>query len=309
MKAMVRTILGDIDPSQLGYMMPHEHVLSCPAVGGFVDADHILNDVDKARQMLQEFKAIGGGAIGEASPAHWGRDAAGMAKLSEETGVHIVGCTGWLCEKQCNMKEKLRDKSIDDVAQDMINDITVGMDGTGHKAGWIKAGTSYDFVSPTEEKVLRAAARASAATGAPVHTHTSTGTMGLEQIEIMEDEGMDLSHFLLAHVDRNPDYWYHKKMLEKGVSLIYDGPGKAKYHPDCVRVELLKRLVADGFGDRLMLSNDMGKRSHHTVYGYGPGWQWIKQRFLPRLLDEGFTQDTIDGFMIRNPARFYTMYK
>ena len=53
----------------------------------------------------------------------------------------------------------------------------------------------------------------------------------------------------------------------------------------------------------------MGKRSHHTVYGKGPGWQWIKQRFLPRLLDEGFSQQTLDKFMIENPARFYTMYK
>ena len=58
-------------------------------------------------------------------------------------------------------------------------------------------------------------------------------------------------------MDRNPDYWYHKKMLEKGVYLIYDGPGKAKYYPDSVRVELLKKLVADGYADRLMLSNDM----------------------------------------------------
>ena len=98
-------------------------------------------------------------------------------------------------------------------------------------------------------------------------------------------------------------------MLEKGVYLIYDGPGKAKYYPDSMRVELLRKLVADGYGDRLMLSNDMGRRSHHTVYGKGPGWQWIKQRFLPRLLDEGFTQETIDKFMIENPARFYTMFK
>ncbi len=305
----IRTILGDIEPSALGYMMPHEHVLDNPPVGGYLDADHVMNDVDKARQMLEEFKAIGGRAIGEASTQHWGRNTAGMAKLSEETGVHIVCCTGFLCEAQCDMNHWVGNRSIDELAEDMIREATVGMDGTSHKAGWIKAGTSYNYVSAREEKVLRAAARASKATGIPVHTHTSTGTMGLEQIEILEDEGMDLNHFCLAHVDRNPDYWYHKKMLEKGVYLIFDGAGKAKYHPDSVRVELLKKLVADGYGDRLMLSNDMGKRSHHTVYGKGPGWQWIKQRFLPRLLDEGFTQEMLDNFMIHNPARFYTMYK
>ena len=309
MAKIVRTILGDVDPGVLGYTMPHEHVLDNPAVGGFVDADHILNNYDKALQMLREYKAIGGGSIGEASPAHWGRNTAGMARLSEETGVHLICCTGYLCEAQCDMATWIGSKSIDQLEEEMIREITVGMDGTDHKAGWIKCGTSYNYISAREEKVLRAAARASRETGAPVHTHTSVGTMGLEQIEIMENEGMDLSHFLIAHVDRNPDYWYHKKMLEKGVYLIYDGPGKAKYYPDSVRVELLKKLVADGYADRLMLSNDMGKRSHHTVYGKGPGWQWIKQRFLPRLLDEGFSQQTLDKFMIENPARFYTMYK
>lgn len=305
----IRTILGDIAPGELGYTMPHEHILDNPAVGGYFDADHILNNYDKAKQMLEEFKAIGGGTIGEASTKHWGRNTEGMAKLSEETGVNIICCTGYLCESQCDMSAWIGNKSIDELVEEMVKEVTEGMDGTSCKAGWIKAGTSYDYISAREEKVLRAAARASRITGAPVHTHTSTGTMGLEQIEIMEDEGMDLTHFCLAHVDRNPDYWYHKKMLEKGVYLIYDGPGKAKYYPDSVRVELLKKLVADGYADRLMLSNDMGRRSHHTVYGKGPGWQWIKQRFLPRLLDEGFTQEIIDKFMIENPARFYTMFK
>lgn len=309
MTGKIRTILGDIDPGQLGYTMPHEHILDNPAVGGYMDADHVLDDYDKAKQMLEEFKAIGGGTIGEASTKHWGRNTAGMAKLSEETGVHIICCTGYLCESQCDMDAWIGDKTIDDLQEEMVREVTEGMDGTGCRAGWIKAGTSYDYISAREEKVLRAAARASKLTGAPVQTHTSTGTMGLEQIEIMEEEGLDLTHFCLAHVDRNPDYWYHKKMLEKGVYLIYDGPGKAKYYPDCMRVELLQKLIADGYADRLMLSNDMGKRSHHTVYGKGPGWQWIKQRFLPRLLEEGFQQETLDKFMIENPARFYTMYR
>ena len=65
----------------------------------------------------------------------------------------------------------------------------------------------------------------------------------------------------------------------------------------------------DGFEDQIMLSNDMGKRSHHTVYGYGPGWQYIKEKALPRMLEEGFRKETLDKFMIENPARFYRMYK
>ncbi len=309
MEGKIRTILGDIKPEELGYTMAHEHILDDPSVGGFMDEDHRLNDYDKAKEMLQIYKGIGGKGIAEASTKHWGRNTAGMISLAKETGINIVCCTGYLCENQVNMDEWVGNKTIDELEEEMIKEVTEGMDGTNAKAGWIKGGTSYDYISKREEKILRAAARASIKTGAPVHTHTSTGTMGLEQIAIMSEEGLDLSHFCLAHVDRNPDYWYHKKMLEKGVYLIYDGPGKAKYYTDEVRVELLKKLVKDGYEDRIMFSNDMGKRSHHLVYGKGPGLVYIKEKWLPRLLDEGFTEEQIRKFMVDNPARFYTMYK
>ena len=73
--------------------------------------------------------------------------------------------------------------------------------------------------------------------------------------------------------------------------------------------ELLKQLVADGYEEKIMLSNDMGRRTHHKVYGYGPGFNWIKERFLPRLVEEGFSEETLDNFMVNNPARIYAMVK
>ncbi len=76
-----------------------------------------------------------------------------------------------------------------------------------------------------------------------------------------------------------------------------------------MRVELIKNVIRDGFADQLMLSNDMGRRSHHKVYGYGPGFNFIKEKFIPRLLDEGVSQTDIDKFMIHNPARMYQMVK
>lgn len=309
MAGKIRTILGDINPEELGFTMGHEHILDDPSVGGFMDEDHRLNDFDKGLEMVQIYINHGGNGIVEASTKHWGRNTRGMAEIAKLTGANIICCTGYLCESQVDMNKWIDGKSIDDLEKEMLDEILIGMDGTEHKAGWIKGGTSYCYISKREEMVLRAAARASKKTGVPVHTHTSIGTMGLEQISIMEEEGLDLSHFCIAHVDRNPDYYYHKKMLDKGVYLEWDGPGKAKYYTDEVRVELLKKLVAAGYEDRIMFSNDMGKRSHHTVYGKGPGLLYIKEKFLPRLLDEGFTQEQIDKFMIGNPRRFYTMYE
>ena len=129
------------------------------------------------------------------------------------------------------------------------------------------------------------------------------------KLEIVLGEGLPASQFGVAHIDRNPDFWLHKKIAETGAYLIYDGPGKVKYYPDSVRVDLLRRLVEAGFENQIMLSNDMGKKSHHQAYGYGPGWGFIKQKFIPRLLDEGFSEEVVHKFMYENPARFYAMRK
>ena len=309
MKGKIRTILKDIDPSELGYTMAHEHILDEPAVGGYNDPEHQLTDYDKALEMMQNYIKMGGKGVAEASTKHWGRNTLGMADIARKTGVNIICCTGYLCESQVNMDIWVNDKAIEDLKNEMIEEIEVGMDNTDHKAGWIKVGTSYNYISEREERIIRAAARASDITGAPVHSHTSTGTMGLEQIAILESEGMDMNHFCIAHVSRNPDYYYHKKMLEHGVYLLYDGAGKPKYYTDEVLIELLRKLVNDGYQDKIMLSNDMGKKTHHKVYGYGPGYEYIHDIFLPRLLDEGFPEEVIHKFMYENPARFYTMYK
>ena len=305
----IRTVLGDIDSGELGFTMAHEHILTHPrGSGSKAESGHHLDSVEKAVQMLKEFKAVGGGGVVEATPRSWGRNARGMVEASRKSGVHVIACTGYICQEH-GMESEVSEWSVNTIADRMIADITEGMDGSAAKAGWVKAGTAYMHITPNEEKVLRAAVRAAKETGVCLHTHTTGGTMGIEQTEAARSEGLNMERMIIAHVDRNPDLWYHRKMLAEGVYLIYDGPGKAKYYPDSVRVELLRRLVADGYEKKIMLSNDMGRRSHHSVYGYGPGFNWIKERFLPRLLEEGFSQDTLDNFMIHNPAVVYAMEK
>lgn len=300
-----RTVLGDVDIAQMGYTMPHEHIFTHPqGHGSKNEDDHLLNDFDKGVQMLNEYREIGGGTIVEATPKTWGRNPQGMVDASKLTGVHVMACTGYICQEH-GMEPNITDRGVDNIAEEFIRDLTVGMGDTDAKAGWIKVGTAYMHVTPGEDMVIRAAVHAAQQTGAPISTHTTGGTMGIEQLEIAASEGFDLTRMTIAHVDRNPDLWYHRKMLETGASLIYDGPGKAKYYPDSMRVDLLRQLIKDGFEDQLMICNDMGRRSHHTVYGFGPGWQWIKERFIPRLLEEGFTEEQIHKFMYENPAKQY----
>lgn len=307
--SVVRTVLGDIDSSALGFTMAHEHVFMDVGGHGKPDIEWSLWRWDEQLDMVRKYKENGGGTLIDANPMSCdGRDVARLYTVSQQIGVHIVACTGFVKEKpnyeNCQALAKMSTNEITDF---FVKEINEGIDGTDIKAGWIKGASMYHYITPLQERCMRAGARASMITGAPMHTHTEVGTYCLEQLEIVESEGMDLTRFCIAHVDRNPDYWLHKKICEKGSYIIYDGPGKAKYYPDSMRVDLLRRLVEEGYGKQVMLCNDMGKKSHHPQYGGGPGWNWLKDKFLPRLLDEGFSQETIDDFMIHNPARFYSM--
>lgn len=304
----VRTILGDIEASQMGLTLPHEHLLTRPVDAVLKTADEILmmDSVDAAVQILKDFKAAGGQTFVEMTPETHGRNTPGMVRCSEEAGAHVIATTGFICQR-LGIPGNIEYIPFSQLVDEMVKDVMEGMDGTEHRAGVVKAGTSYMRVTPGEEKVLRAAARAAIETGVPLHTHTDAGTMGLEQIEIARREGLDPTRMILAHVDRNPDLWYHRKIVSQGAYIVYDGPGKAKYYPDSVRVDLLRQLVNEGYERQIMLSNDIGKRTYHPAYGGGPGHRWLICNFLPRLLEEGFSQQTINNFMVANPATIYTM--
>lgn len=308
----VRTLLGDIETEEMEFCLPHEHLLTTPAghgekAVGSEGADHGMPSREAAIEICNVFRNAGGKTLVEATPKTWGRDTVGMVAASEQSGVHVIACCGVICEEH-GMDPKTSELSINDLVDEMIGDIEEGMDGTTHKAGWIKCGTAYMEVTPNEEKFIRAGARAATKTGVPLHAHTTVGTMGLEIIEILQDEKFDCGRMIISHVDRNPDLWYHREMCSAGVSLIYDGPGKAKYYPDTLRVDLLRQLVADGYEDQLMICNDMGRQSYHAAYGGAPGHSWIMKRFIPRLVEgEGFAPEVVHKFNYENPQRLYTM--
>lgn len=235
----VRTVLGDIEASELGFTMAHEHVIHCPRGLFAPDNEWALRDFNIQLQMVKDYKAIGGGTLVDAMCRDQdGRCPAYLKVISETTGVHIIAATGIPFdypgdrEPLMDLSIVWKDKDVDEIAAGYIKEITEGMNGTNIKAGWIKAGTQYCYATPGEIKGLKAAARAALATGAAVHTHTDGGSFALEQLEIVLNEGLPGSQFGVAHIDRNPDFWLHKKIAESGAYLIYDGPGKVKYYPD-----------------------------------------------------------------------------
>jgi len=212
-------------------------------------------------------------------------------------------------------------KDIDKIVEMMVAEIEVGMDKHSYngpiverveaKAGVIKAGTSYGLIDKFELKALQVAALTQKRTGCPISVHTERGTMAYEVAQYLGEFGADLSHVIICHVQKNPNKYYHKKVLQTGVNICYDGPDRVKYFPDSIHAENIRWLVEEGFQKQILLSMDAGRASYQRGYmeikgKNALGVAYLLERFVPLLREVGVPDDAINDMLINNPARVFT---
>lgn len=295
MTGLVRSVLRDLDPGELGPTYCHEHLLARDPSGG--DADLALDDERKAERELAAFRVAGGRTIVEVTTREWGRDPAGLRRLSERSGVNVVAATGHVAED--SWADGL---DLAPLEGEFVGELTEGIDGTGVRAGVIKAGSSLGRITKGEREVFRAAAAAQRETGAPITTHTTAGTAALDQARTLADAGADLSHVCIGHLDRHLDWGEHVELARMGVFLGYDCVSKEQYAPDAERARFVAGLCELGFGTRICLSGDLARRSYLEAWGGGPGYRHILQSFLPLLRSYGLDGDDVRALVVDNPA-------
>src|SRR5581483_5438122 len=165
----VMTVLGPVDPSELGIVLAHEHLLS--------DSWKIVQDyafvVDNEQLACEEaghFRAAGGGTICDPTNLGLGRNPVALRRISEATGLHIVMGSGWYRERA--YPPYVFEETAARLAERLVDEIEHGIEATGIRPGFIgEIGTERFHISPAEERVFRAAARAHSRTGAPIMTH------------------------------------------------------------------------------------------------------------------------------------------
>lgn len=296
--AFVRTVLGDIDPAELGVCHAHEHVVIARSHMTQQWPVFLHDDEGKIVEELRSFRAAGGRAMVDASPGDAGRDAAAMARVSQQSGVHVVAATGMHLVKY--YADPAAARSVDALTDTFVDEIVRGMDRTEHRAGVIKVAGSRDALSEWERRTFVAAARAQVATGCPILTHTEEGTAALEQVELLSGNGADLRHVVLSHLDRNRDVDHHRAVLKTGVRLEYDSAFRWKQEQGNPTLDLLVELLP-AFPEQIMLGMDAARASYWASYGGGPGLTYLLTTFAGMLRERGIGRDLIDQMFIYNP--------
>lgn len=310
--AQVMTVSGLMPASALGVVDAHDHLfLRSPALPG-----DEFEDLERSAAEAIDGRASGLGAIVDMTPIGLGRRPDLLRAVSERANLPIIAATGFHRDAHYPADHWVYGASVDTLAERIIRDIEVGMhpdDWTDPaatpdpaRAGAIKAGTSYHHATDAERRRLEAAALGSQHAGVPILVHTEIGTFGHDVVTILEGFGVAPHRIILAHLDRNPDPELHAEIAARGVSLEYDTMGRTKYRPDSELLDLIEAVVNAGHLDRLLLGQDLGRRSSLRAYGGGPGLRYLMETFVPRLRRR-IGEEAVDAILVANPARAFAL--
>jgi phosphotriesterase-related protein len=303
------TVRGPVPAEAMGFTLPHEHVL-VDLVRVFpanmlafdfqlLDEELAIDEVGRFAKHAAEFAPGRPGLVDVTTDERTGRQPEALLRVAEALDLNLVMACGRYREPW--FEPDFARRSTVDLAALFIDEIEAGVGPSGIRPGIIgELGADRDFVSPAEERVLRAAARAQSATGLAITLHARASRVALDQVVILEEAGADLRRVIVGHCDTVPDPDYHEQLARLGVWVEFDTiRGKV---PAVVerRLDFIGQLRRRGFLQRLLLSHDNCALSHLRAYG-NTGYDYLATGFLDRLRDAGLAEEELQMLFVRNP--------
>jgi len=311
MAARVMTVSGPLPPERIGFSLPHEHTgIYLWHVRDRWDYWELTPDELTIADELRDFRRRGGSTLVDLTLPGVGRDPERLRRLASSSGIQIVMGTGWYRESYYPPEARIDRRSVDDLADEMIAEFRDGVGGTGVRPGIIgEIGTDKPWLSAQEERVHRAAARAAMTTGMAITTHAVMSPVGLAQLRVFTEEGVDPTRVIIGHADSYPVLEHWLAILEQGANLELDFLGQRFGTEEAAEprlIELLVELLERGFGDQVLLSQDVCHNAQLKANG-GFGYVYLQQHLLPRLRTAAVGEGEIQRMTIDNPRRMLTI--
>ena len=336
------TVLGPVPGEALGITLPHEHILVDITVafqepGSATDRslahapvgpDNLwwvryhwacnrdnLQLLDEPTAVTEVQRAYLAGARTIVDPTNLGlaRDPAGLARIARATGLQIVMGSGHYVG--LTHPPALATMSEDAITEEIVRDVTVGVDDTGVRAGLIgEIGCSWPWTE-TEHKVVRAAVQAQRATGAPLMIHPGRDPAApMEILNALAKVGADLTRTVMCHIERTVFDWARvREIAATGCFLEYDLFGhESSFYPlgpidmpnDAQRLDQVFRLAAEGHARQVLLSHDICQKHRLTRYG-GHGYHHLLVNVIPQMRRRGATEADLRTLFVDNPRRAF----
>lgn len=318
---IVNTVGGPRDTSVLGSTLMHEHV--------FVSTPEIRNDypdlswdgerlekVKLAADKLRKAKASGIDTIVDLTVLGLNRDVKSIQVVLSQVDINIIAATGIYAYDHLPhylQTRPPRGPSDRDVMVDIfVRDISVGISDSGVRAAILKCTTDKPGVTPNNERVLRAVAKAHRETGVPISTHSDARLQnGRDQQRIFREEGVDLARVIIGHSGDTKDLDYLQEIMDEGSTIGCDRFGL--YLPGALtfddRVDVVVALCAKGYADRLVLSHDSicYDDTRGTSFVAPLKWQLthVPADVIPALKERGVSDNQVHQMLVDNPKRIF----
>lgn len=303
--AQLITTLGPKNADELGMILPHEHVfvdLRTWDQPGYAQAE-AADVVALMAPQIEQAQAAGFTALVECSTIGVGRRADLDRAVSEATGFPLVVPTGVYREPW--IPDWVHESDESRLHEWMLGELTGQIEDSGVQAGWVKLSAGDDGITSAEAKVLRAAARAAAATNAVIGSHTIRGRVVKDQLAIIEQAGYTPERYIWIHTQAEPDFSLHLELARRGAWIEYDALG-SEWVSDEEFIANILRVLDAGLGDHLLLSHDRGWYDPAQPGGGTPqSYTYLTDVFLPKLRAAGVDQASIDQMTISNPFRAF----
>ena len=224
MASFVQTVLGRIEPSDLGFTLPHEHtrcvLWQIPARWDYWE---LTGEDELILPELARFRELGGTCLAD-SPF-------------SRSGAIRCACAGWPRPRDCTWswaaagtgrrttlprRWLIADRWARSPTRSSVSSRRGPRERACVRAVIGEIGTDKPWLSAQEERVFRAVARASRATGMAVITHAVMSPVGLAQLAVLEDAGADPGRVVVGHADSFPDLAHHERIFERGASIECD---------------------------------------------------------------------------------------
>ena len=304
----IMTVKGMVNANAMGKTLVHEHILV-----DFIGASNYdptrwdrKKVIEKVLPYLSDVRSAGCDTFVDCTPNYLGRDPQLLLELSNLSGLHIVTNTGYYGGSDNKyLAGHAFTETADALAARWIKEWDNGIDGTSVRPGFMKISVNPDHLSPISRKLVQAAARTHRKTGLTILSHTGPAVAALEEIKILEQEGVSPSAFVWVHAQNEKDWSHYITAVEAGAWVSLDGLNDESISS---YVEMLTFIKTEGYLRNVLVSHDAG--------WYEPGkpdggnfrkFTTLFDLFLPALRDAGFTTKDIRQIIEVNPGEAFAI--
>lgn len=307
----IQTVLGRVPVKELGFTLPHEHVL-CDFIGaekthaGRWKRDEVVAAI---LPNLKQLKERGVCTFVDCTPAYIGRDPVILKTLAQESGLHIVTNTGYYGGAGDKFVPKhAYEETAEQLAARWLKEWEKGIGGTGIKPGFIKIGidevpAEKPQLSEIDAKLVRAAAQVSRKTNLSVTCHTGGGLAGYAAVQLFIAEKANPARFVVAHSDGQGTE-FNVKVAEAGAWVSFDAVG---WRPTQEHLAIVLPLLQK-HPERVLLSMDSGwYNAGEPSGGKIRPYTYLTDDFLPALRKAAVTEAQLHKITVENPATIFAL--